>query len=189
MSKGHYYFIFNPRRCFGCNGCVSACKNVNNYNVKNFWRNVYKIIPESGNNNTLFISLSCNHCKNPSCVKACPAAALFKREDGIVLHDKDKCLGCRYCQMACPYDAIKWDEEEKVVQKCDFCHKKLDSGEEPACVQTCFGEALQFHCVKDKKELDGLKKDIPGFIHIEKNDPAIRFTLDIKKKFIKGNNK
>jgi len=174
-------FIFDPTRCFGCSGCVAACANANKTPGGLLWRTLHKLPPHDCDNKTIYLSVSCNHCENPPCVKGCPANALEKREkDGVVIHYKEKCLGCRYCQMSCPYDAIKWDEEEHVVSKCIFCFERLDNGEEPACVATCFGSALKQKLVdideiKDKYELES-----PGLKHIEKIGPCIRFIDTLK---------
>ncbi|HLP49123.1 MAG TPA: 4Fe-4S dicluster domain-containing protein, partial [Candidatus Kapabacteria bacterium] len=116
------------------------------------------------------------HCENPPCVKGCPANALEKRmSDGIVIHYPDKCLGCRYCQMACPYDAIKWEEDARVVSKCHFCHERLAEGREPACIETCFAGALKQKLVIFDDLPVEYKKESPGFKYIENIGPAVRF--------------
>jgi Fe-S-cluster-containing dehydrogenase component len=169
-------FIFDMERCFGCNGCVAACANVNDTPGGVLWRNLHKLPPENGRSDTVYLSVSCNHCENPPCVSACPAAALEKREsDGVVLHYADKCIGCRYCTMACPYDAIKWEAELGVVSKCHFCHERLEESREPACVETCFAGALNQLVVESPVETTVYKKDAPGLVHIPSVGPSIRF--------------
>jgi Fe-S-cluster-containing dehydrogenase component len=175
--KKQRYFVFDPARCFGCNGCVAACSNSNNtIEFNNMWREVHKLPPVDGDHKTIYLSVSCNHCEHPPCVKACPANALEKGQaDGVVIHYKEKCLGCRYCQMACPYDAIKWNKQEGVVSKCHFCHERLSKGREPACVETCFAGALS-QLLLDSNEIPGsLQQESPGLHHIETIKPSIRF--------------
>ena len=169
-------FILDLRRCFGCHGCTAACANVNMTSADVFWREVGKLPPHDGASDLTWLSLSCNHCANPPCVDACPSNALVKREeDGIVLHLEERCLGCRYCQMACPYDAIRWDAAKGIVSKCHFCHERLEEGAEPACVETCFAGALRQILIEDPSELDKLSLDVPGFTHHSKMNPSIRF--------------
>ena len=79
----------------------------------------------------------------------CPTGATFRREDGLVLVNYDDCIGCRYCMMACPYDARYFDEERGVVDKCTFCVHRLDAGQPPACVETCIGGARHFGDIND----------------------------------------
>ncbi len=140
------------------------------------WRNVHKLPPHEGEHRTVYLSVSCNHCENAPCVKGCPANALEKREaDGIVIHHKEKCLGCRYCQMACPYDAIKWDEGNRVVSKCHFCHERLAVGREPACVETCFAGALNQEVLDTDRLPEEYNKESEGLTHRESVGPSIRF--------------
>jgi Fe-S-cluster-containing dehydrogenase component len=81
--------------------------------------------------------MRCNHCTDAPCVKMCPTQALFKREDGIVDFDSDRCIGCKRCMQACPYDAIYIDEDTHTAAKCNFCAHRVDEGLEPACVVVC----------------------------------------------------
>lgn len=169
-------FIFDTERCFGCNGCVAACANANGTPAGLFWRQLHKLPPENGSRFTGYLSLACNHCRNAPCVTGCPSAALVQRvSDGVVLHRADRCIGCRYCQMACPYDAIRWDPREKVVSKCTFCYERLEQEREPACVETCFAGALIQTVVEDNEELEKYAGDTPGFSHHADVDPSIRF--------------
>ncbi len=169
-------FIFDVGRCFGCNGCVAACANVNHTPAGLLWRTLHKLPPHDGDHRTIYLSVSCNHCENPPCVKGCPANALEKRSsDGVVIHNPDKCLGCGYCRMTCPYDAIKWDEASGLVSKCHFCHERLAEGREPACVETCFAGALKQELVTLGDLPAEYEKESAGLKHIEDIGPAVRF--------------
>ena len=88
-----------------------------------------------------FLPISCQHCENPECVKVCPTEASHVAEDGSIQVDKDKCIGCQFCVMACPYGVRYLNEEEKVVEKCTLCEQKLSQGELPQCVSQCGGNA------------------------------------------------
>jgi len=175
------FFVFDPSLCFGCQGCVAACINANQIEGDQHWRKVFKLPPHHGQNDTMYLSMSCNHCENPPCVQACPANALqVRQEDRIVILDQDRCLGCRYCQMACPFDAIVWMEDKKTVGKCIMCYQRLDQGREPACVETCFSGALQFVTLETDQEKEDWLKEIIGFEHHQDAKPRLRFV----KKFI-----
>jgi molybdopterin-containing oxidoreductase family iron-sulfur binding subunit len=116
------------------------------------------------------ITLSCQHCENPACTRVCPVGATYKRkEDGVVIQDYDKCIGCRMCIAACPYTGVRsfnWEEpqyyldfavgdasvpahQKHVVEKCTFCNHRLAKGEEPACVNLCPGRARYFGDLND----------------------------------------
>lgn len=154
----HMVMIIDLTRCTGCQACAIACKAEHNVRLGGFRSQVSSV--ESGvfpKAKRFSIPRLCNHCSDSSCQKVCPTGATYEREDGIVAIDKDKCIGCRYCMVACPYDAryFNWDREETedlartpgTVDKCDFCSVRLDKGLVPACVQTCpavcrfFGDA------------------------------------------------
>lgn len=91
----------------------------------------------------------CNHCENPPCVPVCPVQATFQREDGIVVVDNDRCVGCAYCVQACPYNARFINEETNTADKCTFCEHRLDDGLLPACVESCVGGARVIGDIKD----------------------------------------
>jgi Fe-S-cluster-containing dehydrogenase component len=96
-----------------------------------------------------FIPTNCNQCANPPCVEACPEDALWRRDDGIVVIERERCNGCKNCIPACPYDAMSFDEEEGVAVKCQLCAHRIDKDLEPQCITTCIGQALHFGDVKD----------------------------------------
>lgn len=168
-------FVLDLARCFGCQGCVAACANANGLAPEASRRRLLKLPPEDGLSDTIYLSLACSHCAAAPCLTACPSRALTRRAaDGLVLHDADRCLGCRYCEMACPYAAIRYDAARRVVDKCDFCAERLDQGEEPACVATCFSGALASRLI-DPDEPKGPARDAPGFTHHAAVRPMIRF--------------
>jgi DMSO reductase iron-sulfur subunit len=168
-------FLVDTERCIGCHSCEMACKNEYQPEPKIRWRKVYPMKEDSfGIPERMFMSLACNHCEDPACLKACPVAAYTKREDGIVLHDRNRCIGCRMCMLACPYQVPQYSQEEKKVQKCHLCAERIDKGQEPACVSGCPMEAIS---VIDTGNFSnpGAVKTLPGFPDITVTKPATRF--------------
>jgi anaerobic dimethyl sulfoxide reductase subunit B (iron-sulfur subunit) len=150
-------FYFDASACTGCKACSAACKDKNNLPVGTNWRKVFDYVggdwipdvnhPDMMVPNNVFVystSTSCMHCQDALCANVCPAAAITKRDDGVVLIDADKCIGCRYCEWACPYGAPQFDEAEGVMGKCDLCQDYLAEGNNPACVDGCPMRALDF---------------------------------------------
>ena len=139
-----YKFLFDVDRCINCRACEIACKQQNDVETGVRWRRVAEI--DGGNYpdpSRLFVSLACFHCSRSPCVAACPMGAIYQRADGIVLNDKDKCIGCGYCIMACPF-AVPQIGSDGLMQKCIACYPRIDEGLEPACVNTCITNALVF---------------------------------------------
>jgi anaerobic dimethyl sulfoxide reductase subunit B (iron-sulfur subunit) len=150
-------FYFDASACNGCKACVVACKSKNQLPVGINWRRVTEYgggswvpdpeDPKRLQPNNIFayaISLSCNHCANPICMESCPTAAISKRDDGVVLIDEAKCIGCRYCEWTCPYGAPQFDAMAGVMTKCNFCEDLLAEGEAPYCVSACVMRALDY---------------------------------------------
>ncbi|WP_338598205.1 4Fe-4S dicluster domain-containing protein [Sulfolobus tengchongensis] len=131
-------FIFDHDKCIICNACVDACnKAYGNLN----WRSL--IVMPYGESKTA-LSIACNHCDNPTCMKVCPANAIEKNDMGIVRIREDKCIGCGFCTWACPYEALKFNDMG-IMTKCNFCYDRLVGGKGiPYCVEACPTGALSF---------------------------------------------
>ena len=174
-------------KCIGCHACAVACKAENNTHpqqsplvVRNLraesvdYRRV--ITRDSGyypNPVRVFVTSSCNHCKEPACLKSCPVKAITKREsDGIVLIDQGKCIGCKYCMWACPYGAPQFNSKTKKVEKCTLCVHRIDAGLQPACVTTCVGRALY---IEDFDETKSGENSPLGFSDPKHTKPSVRF--------------
>lgn len=156
-------FYFDNTRCTGCKTCVFACKDFQDLGLGVAYRKVYEITTGTTNRdgsgtitsscNTYNVSISCNHCDNPACTKVCPTGAMHKDEaTGLVSVDANKCIGCGYCHMACPYNAPKVDREKGHSVKCDGCADRVAAGEKPVCVEACPVRALDFGTVDEMKQ-------------------------------------
>ena len=150
-----YGFSFAKERCVQCYGCEVACKSWRDGELGIRWRRVYNIwqgrYPKVKN---LSASVSCMHCVEPACLKACPVQAIQKRgEDGIVIVDRGKCIGCKACLKACPFGAPQFGADRK-MQKCDMCLNEADlSKEAPPCVETCPTKALKLEKMETKEKI------------------------------------
>ena len=154
-NKVRWGLLIDVRNCpDGCNACVTGCKEEHGWAAEDgsstdvqWIRAVTVKDPKSGS--TISAPVMCQHCANPPCVDVCPTGASFKRADGIVLVDKHSCIGCRYCMVACPYDARSFVHEavsgqkpysprgEGTVESCTMCVHRVDEGRIPACVEAC----------------------------------------------------
>ena len=146
-----YAIVTDLNRCVGCLACAVACKVANNVPIGSFWNKVLRIGPNPStegsdfpNVDMYFLPIQCQHCENPACVAVCPTGASHKLEDGTVQVDTEKCIGCQFCAMSCPYGVRYLNEEERVVEKCTLCEQKTAQGELPMCVDTCVGLARWF---------------------------------------------
>lgn len=151
--------VIDLRTCIGCQACTIACKAENATPPGIFWTRVLEQeVGKYPSSRRVFLPVLCNHCNNPACRDVCPTGATYRREDGLVLIDYDKCIGCQACIVACPYQVRDlWDDKRSyfpgvrtpfeevgyqkfrvgAVQKCTLCAHRIDQGLEPACVATC----------------------------------------------------
>jgi anaerobic dimethyl sulfoxide reductase subunit B len=175
-------FHYNMSTCIGCRVCQIACKDKNDLKVGALYRRVHDM--ESGtfpNPRIDHLSLGCNHCAEPKCIKNCPTGALYKQEkDGVVLHDKAKCIGCKMCTWSCPYGAPQYKEEEGKVGKCNLCIDLMEKGQDPACVSACVMRALEVGEIEELRKKYGNTRDVKGIPSSEITGPSL--TITTKKK-------
>ena len=166
---GPFGFFFDAASCSGCKACQAACKDRNDLPAGVLWRRVFEVAGGSWRKEggawvpdlvAYNISLACNHCEEPACRDACPSNAIAKREDGAVLIDPDRCLGCRYCEWACPYGAPRYDPAARRMTKCDFCAEAIARGEAPSCVRACPMRALEFGPIEELRRRHGENSEI-----------------------------
>jgi formate dehydrogenase iron-sulfur subunit len=151
MSPTPLAFLLDVTRCIDCRACMVACSVENSVPMDDtrIWvsgSGVFGVYPEL---HRATMPYHCMHCLEPACASACPVGAWTKRDDGPVVYDSSRCIGCRYCMNACPFGVphFDWNRgvlEQPLISKCSMCAHRLDAGEQPACVQTCLTEALRF---------------------------------------------
>ncbi len=138
-----YGFVIDQNRCIGCHACTVACKEEHNIavGVNRTW---VKYIEKGHYPDTRrhFAVLRCNHCDDAPCIEICPTVALFRRADGIVDFDNERCIGCKSCMQACPYDALYIDPERNTAAKCNFDASRIERGYKPACEVVCPTQAI-----------------------------------------------
>lgn len=172
-----YGMVIDTKRCVSCNRCAMICRVEHNLPDGVLWNRAmtdggdYFRAPGGSYPNDLtmkFYTLACQHCDNPACLEACPTGATDKREDGIVAVDYEKCIGCKSCIAACPYEGVRTLIEaptyqldfavgdaavpaqvENTVSKCTFCVERIDRGEQPRCADICFAHARYFGDLDD----------------------------------------
>ncbi|WP_058234381.1 DMSO/selenate family reductase complex B subunit [Devriesea agamarum] len=165
MGYRQLAFFVNQAACTGCSACQMACKDKHDLPEGVNWRRVREYTAGSTTQRadatfnqdvtTVYTSISCNHCDDPICVKVCPTTAMHKGEDGIVSVDPNVCIGCRYCEMACPYSAPQFNPEAGVMSKCNFCADYIAAGKTPACVAACPSRALDYGEAEDLRRKYG----------------------------------
>jgi len=136
-------FVIDNRKCIGCHACTVACKSEHQVpiGVDRTW---VKYIEKGTfpNNRRLFTVMRCNHCEWAPCVTICPVTALHTRADGVVDFNSDRCIGCKACMQACPYDSLYIDPDTNTAAKCNFCTHRLEVGLQPSCVVVCPEQAI-----------------------------------------------
>ncbi len=139
----NFGFVIDNRKCIGCHACTVACKSEHQVpvGVNRTWVK-YIEKGEFPDTRRLFSVMRCNHCADAPCVEICPVTALYTRSDGIVDFDNRRCIGCKACTQACPYDAIFMEPENHTASKCNYCTHRVDIGLEPACVVVCPEHAI-----------------------------------------------
>jgi Fe-S-cluster-containing dehydrogenase component len=137
-------------RCMNCRACETVCKLEHGLPAGPRYTMVVEIeVTKNGVDKCEFLPTPCMHCGEPACEKACPTGAVSKRpEDGVVVVDKGKCIGCRECLWACPFGVPQFGEDGK-MQKCNLCLHRLEEGQLPACVQACCAEAIKVGTVEE----------------------------------------
>ena len=143
-------FYFDMNSCIGCKTCQVACKDKNDLPIGTLFRNIKSF--EVGTFpavDAFHVSLTCNHCENPACVANCPTGAMYKTEEGPVLHDDEMCIGCGTCVASCPYGVPKLLEDKGISGKCDTCIGIRKDGYDPQCVAACPMRALEFGELED----------------------------------------
>ena len=138
--------LIDTRRCIGCQACTIACAMENALPEGQFRTSAatYAVTATEGQTGLSMVPRLCNHCEDPPCIPVCPVGATFKRKDGVVLVDADRCVGCAYCVQACPYEARFVNHDTGKADKCTFCSHRAEAGLLPACVETCVGGARIF---------------------------------------------
>ncbi len=192
--------LVDVTRCTGCNKCVDACVTANQLgDLKHIpqqepdglsaerWLAITES-PEGG-----FVRKSCRHCLDAACVSVCPVGAMYQTPEGIVLYDSQKCMGCRYCMMACPFGIprYEWDSATPLVRKCTLCYERLAEGKIPACVETCpeqvlaFGERSELLAVAHERIKQSPNKYLPTvFGEFEVGGTALMYISDVPLDFL-----
>lgn len=154
-------FYFDQSLCNGCKACQIACKDKHDTPIGVNWRRVVEYTGgdwrtdgdvSTHNVFSYYTSIACNHCDDPICVTVCPTTAMTVRDDGTVFVDDDKCVGCRYCEWACPYSAPQFNAATGHMSKCDLCFDYRQTGQEPACVAACPTRALDWGPVSELRD-------------------------------------
>ncbi len=138
--------LVDIKRCIGCLSCETACKQLHGFGTDpepTLSDTAFTVVETRGDK---FVRKICMHCEEPACASACPVGAISKSPLGPVLYNADKCMGCRYCMIACPYSVprYQWTKLAPFVKKCDMCSDRIKTGGQPSCVEACPAQASVF---------------------------------------------
>ena len=194
-GKVRWGMLIDTTQCKeGCNDCVTACHRENGVSggtraTDSQW--IRKIeLKDVSSGRELSLPMMCQHCEHPPCVDVCPTTASFKRADGIVLVDKHRCIGCRYCMMACPYKARSFVHEslydqnpdvprgKGTVEACTLCVHRIDQGRQPACAEACPNKAILFGDLNDPESEIARKVGSVASVQVRADlrlNPGIRY--------------
>lgn len=190
-GQPHYAMVFDQNKCVGCRDCRDACNETNKL-PKGRSRLLLelqggKVQGDRGYTaDRRYVRVSCQQCKNAPCVTVCPTGAACRdAATGIVTMDPDKCVGCKYCIVACPYNVRYINEETKVADNCDFClHTRLEKNKIPACVESCKFDALVFGDINDPKSYISRLLAVKDSVRIRPElgtQPSLRYIPIVKK--------
>lgn len=174
-----FAFEVNLDACTGCKACVVGCHHMNGLDEKETWRKVDLLKGDESSPSVQHLTSACHHCVEPGCLTGCPVQAYEKDETtGVVSHLDDQCIGCRYCELKCPYEVPQYNDKLGIVRKCDMCIGRLKEGEAPACVQSCPNEAIKITTVKQKTIVDMIteRSEMPGNPSSLTTYPTTQFT-------------
>lgn len=157
-SKEFMGILVDTTECIGCRSCEEACAEAHGFPAPDPDDSVFDTVRKTSitqwtlvnrfevDDNEIFVKKQCMHCNQPACASACLTKAMLKQEDGPVIWREDKCMGCRFCMLSCPFDIPKfeYDEWNPKIQKCNMCFDRLKEGEIPTCVDACPAEAITF---------------------------------------------
>ncbi|MGC3954761.1 MAG: dimethylsulfoxide reductase subunit B [Propionicimonas sp.] len=169
QAGADYGFHFDQSLCTGCKACQVACIDKHDLPIGVMWRRVVEYSGGSWRREgetftpnvfTYYTSIACNHCENPVCVQVCPTTAMTQRDDGTIFVDDSKCVGCRYCEWACPYSAPQFNAETGHMTKCDLCYDYRTTGQDPACVSACPSRALGWGPIEELRNERGTESGI-----------------------------
>jgi protein NrfC len=179
--------VFDQNKCIGCGLCKRSCSETNHVPAGQLRMTLERQSPlDAAPGNRKYIRVSCQQCQDAPCVRVCPTGAACRdAKTGIVTMDESKCVGCKYCIAACPYNVRFINKETKVAENCDFCLKtKLSKGEDPACVAACRHDALIFGDVNDPNSYVGKLLAVKDTVRIRPHlgtDPSLRYIPIVKQ--------